>query len=79
MSGVWSMRHYLHIKEELTLDEMTAGADPQVIHLEVANKGEAKALLVKHEAAFIAGGRPFVKEFHTNRHAEKLLCIKEDL
>lgn len=73
------MKHYLHIKEELTMDELTTGADPQVIHLEVANKEEARTLLAKHEATFIAKGKPYVKQFHSNRHAEKLPCIKEDL
>lgn len=73
------MRHYLHIKEELTLDELTAGSDPQVVHLEVSNKGEAMSLLPQFEPAFISKGRPYVKEFRTNRHAEKLLCLKEAL
>jgi hypothetical protein len=73
------VKHYFHIKEELTLDEMTAGADPQVVHLEVANKGEAKVLLAQYEPSFIARSKPYVKEFHTNRHLEKLSCIKEDL
>ena len=73
------MKHYFHIGETLSMDDMAAGGDPQVIHLEVANKGEAKALLAQYEPGFIAGGRPFVKEFRTNRHVEKLPCIKEDL
>ena len=73
------MRYYFHIKEELTIDGMTAGEEPQIVHLEVANKGEARALLAQYEPSFTAGGKPFVKEFHTNRHLEKLPCIKEDL
>ena len=73
------MKHYFHLKEELTIDELTAGADPQVIHLEVANKDEAQALLVSHEPAFIARGKPYVKQFRTNRHAEGQACLKEDL
>ena len=73
------MKHYFHIKEELTMGEMTGGADPQVIHLEVANKGEALVMLAQHEPSFIERGKPYVKEFRTNRHAEKLPCTKEDL
>lgn len=73
------MRYYLHIKEGLTIDELTGGADPQVVHIEVANKGEAVALMAQYESAFIANGKPYVKEFRTNRHAEKLLCLSEEL
>lgn len=73
------MRYYLHIKEGLTIDELAAGADSQIVHLEVANKGEARALLAQYEPAFIIRGGPYVKQFHSNRHAEKLSCISEDL
>ena len=61
------------------MDEMTAGEDPQVVHLEVNNKDEARSLLVQYEPGFIAKGKPYKKEFHTNRHKEKLPCIKEEL
>lgn len=73
------MKHYFHIQEDLSMDELTAGEDAQTIHIEVSNKGEAIALLAQYEHIFTAGGKPYVKEFRTNKHAEKLLCTKEDL